>query len=158
MRLIATLALTFFAALTVAPAATHKAKTPPKKHTSTAKHPVKTPSAKKKTGRSTAPVHRARGKSTKGRATSRNTHAVSRPPAAQGNPSSSRYVEIQEALAAKGYLKTQPTGVWDQDSVDAMKRFQADQKLATTGKLNSLSLIALGLGPKPTAPPETAPH
>ena len=76
----------------------------------------------------------------------------------QGNPTSSRYMEIQEALASRGYLKTPPTGVWDQDSVAAMKSFQADQKLATTGKLNSLSLIALGLGPKPITEPTSPPH
>jgi peptidoglycan hydrolase-like protein with peptidoglycan-binding domain len=70
----------------------------------------------------------------------------------QANPSSDRYREIQEALAAKGYLKTPPTGVWDQDSVEAMKRFQEDQKITSTGKLNSLSLIALGLGPKDRTP------
>ena len=67
----------------------------------------------------------------------------------QAGPTSDRYREIQEALAAKGYLKTPPTGVWDQESTEAMKRFQADQKLTSTGKLNSLSLIALGLGPNP---------
>jgi hypothetical protein len=32
--------------------------------------------------------------------------------------------------------------------VDALKRFQDEQKLESSGKLNSLSLIALGLGPK----------
>jgi hypothetical protein len=38
--------------------------------------------------------------------------------------------------------------VWGQDSIEALKRFQADQNLAADGKLTSLSLIALGLGPK----------
>ena len=33
------------------------------------------------------------------------------------------------------------------DSVDALKRFQADQNLMPDGKINSFSLIALGLGP-----------
>jgi hypothetical protein len=32
--------------------------------------------------------------------------------------------------------------------VEALKRFQADQNLTPDGKLGSLSLIALGLGPK----------
>jgi len=50
---------------------------------------------------------------------------------------------------AKGYLKSENvTGVWNQDSVDALKRFQSEQKIESTGKINSLSLIALGLGPK----------
>ena len=91
----------------------------------------------------------SRGRYTRGRAVA---HTRSAPrPAVQATPSSDRYREIQEALAAKGYLKTAPTGVWDQDSMEAMRRFQEDQKLTVTGKLNSLSLIALGLGPKDTA-------
>jgi hypothetical protein len=64
-------------------------------------------------------------------------------------PSPERYKEIQDALASRGYLQPeQATGVWDQNSVDALKRFQDEQKLESSGKLNSLSLIALGLGPK----------
>jgi hypothetical protein len=72
-------------------------------------------------------------------------------------PTSDRYREIQEALASKGYLKSTPTGSWDADSQDALKRFQADQKIEQTGKLNSLSLIALGLGPAKSAEPPAAP-
>ena len=34
------------------------------------------------------------------------------------------------------------------DSVDALKRFQKDQKLTSDGKISSLALIGLGLGPK----------
>ena len=64
-------------------------------------------------------------------------------------PTQDRYREIQQALATKGYLKSEDaTGVWNQNSVDALKRFQAEQKIESTGKINSLSLIALGLGPK----------
>lgn len=66
----------------------------------------------------------------------------------QAAPTSDRYREIQQALVDKGYLKAEPTGVWDADTQDAMRRFQADQKLDQTGKINSLSLISLGLGPK----------
>jgi hypothetical protein len=67
----------------------------------------------------------------------------------QAAPTPERYKQIQEALAAKGYLsRDQATGQWNDASVDALKRFQADQKIDSTGKINSLSLIALGLGPK----------
>lgn len=67
----------------------------------------------------------------------------------QVSPTSDRYREIQDALAAKGYLKTEEvTGAWDQTSAEALKSFQAEQNLGTTGKINSLSLIALGLGPR----------
>jgi murein L,D-transpeptidase YcbB/YkuD len=34
--------------------------------------------------------------------------------------------------------------------VDALKRFQSEQNLTPDGKIGSLSLIALGLGPKRT--------
>jgi hypothetical protein len=50
---------------------------------------------------------------------------------------------------AKGYLKPEEvSGGWDQNSIEGLKKFQAAQNLETTGKINSLSLIALGLGPK----------
>lgn len=63
-------------------------------------------------------------------------------------PTPDRYREIQQALMQRGYLSGAATGVWDAPSIDAMKRFQQDQSLKPTGKLSSLTLIALGLGPK----------
>jgi len=76
-------------------------------------------------------------------------------------PTPERYKEIQEALATKGYLEgAGPTGVWDDSSVSALKKFQQDQNLEPSGKIDSLSLIALGLGPKreqPPAPPPAEP-
>ncbi len=79
-------------------------------------------------------------------------------PSYQLHPDSSRYTEIQKALADRGYFKGEANGVWGDDSVDALKRFQADQKLDADGKINSLSLIGLGLGPKHDAylPPHPA--
>jgi hypothetical protein len=68
--------------------------------------------------------------------------------AGQTQPAPERYRELQEALAKKGYLQSAPTGVWDQASVDALRRFQHDQNLEASGKIDSLSVIALGLGPK----------
>ena len=43
--------------------------------------------------------------------------------------------------------------------MDALKRFQSSQNIDATGKINSLSLIALGLGPKreTAAKPAAAP-
>lgn len=67
--------------------------------------------------------------------------------ARQMAPTPERYKEIQQALVARGYLKSEPSGVWDADSIDAMTRFQNDQKLPATGKLTAASLIKLGLGP-----------
>jgi Putative peptidoglycan binding domain len=66
----------------------------------------------------------------------------------QAGPTPERYREIQQALVDKGYLKSEPSGVWDTQSADAMKQFQTDQKQAPTGKITSASLIGLGLGPR----------
>jgi hypothetical protein len=73
----------------------------------------------------------------------------------QLSPSPDRYREIQGALASKGFLKPEDaTGTWNQTSSDALKKFQAEQNLDSSGKINSLSLIALGLGPhRDPAPP-----
>lgn len=66
-------------------------------------------------------------------------------------PSAERYKEIQQSLIDRGYFAGEPSGEWKPDSVEALKRFQQDQKLEANGKLDSLSIIALGLGPKRTA-------
>jgi N-acetylmuramoyl-L-alanine amidase len=57
-------------------------------------------------------------------------------------------MQIQQALADKGYYSGTVNGVWGADAVEALKKFQQDQNLAVDGKLGALSLIALGLGPK----------
>ena len=72
----------------------------------------------------------------------------------QKAPSPERYKEIQQALASKGYLQPDASsGVWDNSSVSALKKFQEDQSLEPSGKLDSLSIIALGLGPRHVEPP-----
>lgn len=67
---------------------------------------------------------------------------------AQLAPTPERYEEIQQALIDKGYLQGPASGVWGPDCAQALKKFQQDQKLDATGKLDSLSLITLGLGPR----------
>jgi peptidoglycan hydrolase-like protein with peptidoglycan-binding domain len=111
---------------------------------------TKTTAKKSTTKKSTARSKPAKSKSTK------------KTPAAtwrtrQQNPTPDRYKEIQQALVDKGYLKGEPSGVWDPASVDAMQRFQSDQKLTPTGKINAASLIGLGLGAKSAGAPEAAP-
>ena len=64
------------------------------------------------------------------------------------HPDADRLREIQKALADKGFFKGEVNGVWNTDSVDALKQFQAKQNLTPDGKINALSLIGLGLGPK----------
>ncbi len=71
-------------------------------------------------------------------------------------PTPERYQEIQQALINKGYLQPPATGVWGADSSDAVKKFQQDQSLEPSGKLDSLTLISLGLGPKRDSSSPTA--
>ncbi len=92
----------------------------------------------------------------KGRSQTRSAARVTGPPR-QAAPSNERYREIQEALAKKGYLSTAPNGVWDQSSQEAMKKFQGDQNLDSTGKLTSRSIIALGLGATTASAPLAQP-
>jgi hypothetical protein len=66
----------------------------------------------------------------------------------QQAPSADRYREIQQALADRGYFNGPVDGNWNKESVDALKRFQKDQNLTSDGKISSLALIGLGLGPK----------
>jgi len=69
-------------------------------------------------------------------------------------PAPERYKEIQDALVAKGYLRLEDAnGSWSPASTEALKKFQGEQNLDSSGKINSLSLIALGLGPKRDATP-----
>jgi hypothetical protein len=67
----------------------------------------------------------------------------------QSAPTPDRYREIQSALVAKGFLAPEDAnGAWGTSSAEALKKFQADETLESTGKIDALSLIALGLGPK----------
>src|SRR5437868_3510495 len=70
---------------------------------------------------------------------------------AQLQPTTDRYKEIQQALADKGYFSGAPDGMWGPSSTEAMKRFQHDQSLTEDGKIDALSLTALGLGPRRAA-------
>jgi putative peptidoglycan binding protein len=83
----------------------------------------------------------------RGRMRGRRTRAV-HGPSYQAHPDPERYQQIQQALTDKGYYKGQVNGQWSDDSSDALKRFQADQKLDSDGKINALTLRSLGLGPK----------
>jgi murein L,D-transpeptidase YcbB/YkuD len=74
--------------------------------------------------------------------------AVQRRSYGQPRPTEDRYLEIEQALASRGYLDREPSSSWTPDCAEALKRFQKDQNLPPNGKITSLSLIALGLGPK----------
>jgi hypothetical protein len=123
-------------------------------------------SAQKKSTQTTSTAHKPAVTDGKKTASSQHSKRTARGTparswrAGQTAPTPDRYKEIQAALAKKGYLHGEPTGRWDDDSADALRRFQKDQNLQPSGKLDSLSIIALGLGPKydasadkPAAPP-----
>ncbi|MFZ3211676.1 MAG: putative peptidoglycan binding domain-containing protein [Terriglobales bacterium] len=55
--------------------------------------------------------------------------------------------EIQTALTREGYMKGEPSGVWDESTRDAMTRYQADHGWQTKTLPDSRALIQLGLGP-----------
>lgn len=75
----------------------------------------------------------------------------------QQQPTTDRYKEIQQALTDHGYFKGSVDGQWGPESVDALKQFQREQKIDEDGKISSLSLIALGLGPhRNLAPTQSA--
>jgi len=120
-------------------------------------------SAKRTASKSAVRTKSVKGKKASGRKTvvSRKSRSSRRAtakaqPARQAAPSSERYKEIQEALVAKGYMTTPPNGQWDENSQDAMRKFQSAQNLSVSGKLSSRSIIALGLGAPSAAVPPAA--
>jgi peptidoglycan hydrolase-like protein with peptidoglycan-binding domain len=64
----------------------------------------------------------------------------------QKAPTPERITEIQQALAKKGSLSSEPSGKWDDATTEGMRRFQAAHGLNPTGKLDALTLRQLGLG------------
>jgi peptidoglycan hydrolase-like protein with peptidoglycan-binding domain len=90
---------------------------------------------------------------------SKNHHASKREPT-QKAPTPERISEIQSALAHGGYYQGAPNGKWDSNTVAAMQKFQSDNGLSSSGKIDAPSLQKLGLGsgtagvdaPKPVAP------
>jgi peptidoglycan hydrolase-like protein with peptidoglycan-binding domain len=140
------------AAFDATPAKTHK-----RQHSTTSSSGAPAKKSTKATAANAPPVKTTKGKTTK--TVAHRKGKTSRRPSRsyQQAPTPDRYKEIQQALASKGYLQGEPTGQWGPDSVDALKRFQTTQNLTPDGKINSLSLIALGLGPKHLAAKSEAP-
>lgn len=58
-----------------------------------------------------------------------------------------RIRQIQAALVREHYLQGQPSGIWDQQSKDAMARYQAANGWQTKSLPDARALIRLGLGP-----------
>jgi len=124
-------------------------KTTAKKSTGKAsKSAPRAASGKQSTATKPSATKQASSKKTSGKRVPAKTAASSYRRSTQREPDPERYKEIQQSLADKGYFSGPVNGAWNSDSVDALKRFQRDQKIGDDGKLGSLSLIALGLGPK----------
>src|ERR1700686_2203773 len=64
----------------------------------------------------------------------------------QTAPTSDRIREIQTALNREGALSAEPTGKWDDATTEAMKKFQENNGLNPTGKIDAGTLNKLGLG------------
>jgi hypothetical protein len=133
--------------LAATPAKPHKRHHPVKAASSSSAS--KGPKAATKAGTKVTSGKTASASATKSSSTRRKGKTVLRAARSyQQAPTPDRYKEIQQALATKGYFRGEPNGQWGDESTDALKRFQTDQNLMPDGKINSLSLIALGLGPK----------
>jgi hypothetical protein len=65
----------------------------------------------------------------------------------QQSIASERATEIQEALVREGYLKTEPSGVLDSATKEALVRYQEDNGWQKKVVPDSRALIKLGLGP-----------
>jgi peptidoglycan hydrolase-like protein with peptidoglycan-binding domain len=92
--------------------------------------------------------HAVSARKTRGRGKASARLRTPPPPSYQLHPDPERYQQIQQALADRGYFKGEANGTWGDDSVDALRKFQADQKLPDDGRISALSLTALGLGPR----------
>ena len=102
----------------------------------------------------------------KKKATSSKKKQKSKPTAhGQMVPTPDRIREIQSALKREGALEDEPTGIWDNTTVEAMRKYQGDHGLNPTGKIDALPLQKLGLGsetvgkgaPIPSAPSAVPP-
>jgi peptidoglycan hydrolase-like protein with peptidoglycan-binding domain len=67
-------------------------------------------------------------------------------PAAQKAPTPDRIREIQSALQREGAYQGNPTGKWDDSTIEAMKTYQGKNGMSPTGKIDALTLEKLGLG------------
>lgn len=147
------LVLALAVSLAVFPQTAKKSPTKPAAKTTTAKKSA----PKKTTAKKTTAKKTTRKRTTRAR---RRAPARKPTPARQSTPDRDRIIEIQQALTERGY-PVEPTGAWDPQSVAALKLFQEEhaiKNLSGRGKLDPLTLIALGLGPKHEPPAPAIPN
>ncbi|HLV86724.1 MAG TPA: peptidoglycan-binding domain-containing protein [Candidatus Sulfotelmatobacter sp.] len=106
-------------------AATHKA------------HPATSVTASKSTAKSTNYAHSSKHSSHKKPVKVRGQQKID----------SERARSIQEALIREHYLSGDPSGTWNEQSEEAMRRYQSDHGWQTKEVPDSRALIKLGLGP-----------
>jgi peptidoglycan hydrolase-like protein with peptidoglycan-binding domain len=87
------------------------------------------------------------------------SHHRSRREPFQKAPTNQRISEIQSALSRSGYYQGDANGKWDSNTVSALQKFQSENNLNPSGKLDATSLQKLGLGSStaglnPPTPPQ----
>jgi hypothetical protein len=92
-----------------------------------------------------APAAAAKSSATSTKKKKTKHHSSKREPT-QKAPTPDRISEIQSALARGGYYQGQPNGKWDSNTVAALQKFQSDNGMNASGKLDAPSLQKLGLG------------
>lgn len=125
---------------------------------------VQTTTARKTTSKPTTATTAAKtasGTGKKSSKTGKSSSKKSKRVKGQAAPTTDRINEIQGALAKNGAYAGEPSGKWDDSTVEAMKKFQAARGLNPTGKMDALTLQKLGLGSEtagmgvPTPPPNS---
>jgi photosystem II stability/assembly factor-like uncharacterized protein len=96
-------------------------------------------------GTTWAPVWAVEKKKALGKKTVRATSATVAKRRTAPTPSDT-IMHAQEALAAAGYHLGEPDGKSGPSTTAAVKKFQGDRHLPVTGKLDSITLSALGIG------------
>ena len=56
-----------------------------------------------------------------------------------------RVIQIQKALKDRGFFSSEPTGIYDDETIDGMKAFQAKERIDVTGYPTAHALKRLGL-------------
>jgi hypothetical protein len=111
-----------------------------------APHPV----AKHAPSKGTGVAHGARSSKVTRASSGKNSRkATAKKVTARGQQKidAARAQAIQEALIREHYMNGEPAGFWNQESEDAMRRYQADHGWQSKEVPDSRALISLGLGP-----------
>jgi photosystem II stability/assembly factor-like uncharacterized protein len=96
-------------------------------------------------GTTWAPVWAVEKKKAPAKKTTKSTAAVTPKRRSPSNPAAT-ITQAQEALNAAGYHLGEPDGKSGPATTIAVKKFQGDRHLPVTGKLDSITLAALGVG------------